>query len=108
LNRAIAAKIKGHNQTRMQQKDYSREEKFLSQEKASLKELPKKRFELKYYTQLRVAQNNCIYLGRDKHYYSVHYRYIGQKVSVIYTRELVRIYYKGECIATHSRIIGQG
>jgi len=108
LNRAIEEKIHDHNQTRMQQKNYSRQEKFLAEEKAALKALPQKGFELKYYTDLRVANNNCIYLGRDKHYYSVPYRYIGQKVSVIYTRTLVQIYCKNECIATHLRSIGFG
>lgn len=108
LNQAIAGKVKDHNQTRMQQKPYSREEKFIAEEKQGLTPLPQTGFELKYYTQLTVAQNNCIYLGRDKHYYSVHYSYIGRKVSVVYTRTLVKIYCDGSCIATHLRRIGYG
>jgi hypothetical protein len=47
-------------------------------------------------------------LGRDKHYYSVPYQYIGEKVSVIYTRTLVQIYCKGQSIATHARRHGFG
>lgn len=108
LNKAIFEKVKDHNQTRMQQKPYSREEKFLADEKDTLKALPEKRFEMKYYADLRVATNNCIYLGRDKHYYSVPYAYIGRKVKVIYTRTMVRIYLQGECIATHRRTMGFG
>ncbi|MDR0429425.1 MAG: IS21 family transposase [Tannerellaceae bacterium] len=108
LNEAIEKKIVEHNQTRMQQKGYSREEKFLAEEKASLSDLPQTAFELKYYTKLRVASNNCIYLGRDKHYYSVPYTHIGQKASVIYTRSLVRIYCNNECVATHPRKRGFG
>jgi hypothetical protein len=57
---------------------------------------------------LRVGLDNHIYLGRDKHYYSVHYDYIGEKVQVIYTRTMVRIYCKNEKIATHERIVGFG
>lgn len=108
LNRAIEDKVKDHNQTRMQQKNYSREEKFLAEEKQLLAPLPQAGFELKYYASLSVSQNNCIYLGRDKHYYSVHYSYIGRKVSVIYTRTLVKIYFEGSCIATHPRTTGYG
>ena len=108
LNKAIRAKIKDHNQTRMQQKPYSREEKFLAEEKSALMSLPETDFEVKYYTDLKVAHNNCIYLGRDKHYYSVHHSYTGRKVSVIYTRTIVRIYCDGSCIATHPRDIGYG
>jgi len=108
LNRALAEKTMEHNQTRMQRTDYSRQEKFLSLEKQLLLPLPETEFEMKYYTSLQVGLNNCIYLGRDSHYYSVPYIYIGQKVQVIYTRTLVKIYCKNELIATHERIVGFG
>jgi transposase len=108
LNDAFKEKVMEHNQTRMQQRDYSRQEKFLAEEKQLLSPLPATDFEIKYYANLRVAANNCIYLGRDKHYYSVPYTYIGQKVSVIYTRTIVQIYCDGQSIATHSRRFGFG
>jgi transposase len=108
INEAFREKVREHNQTRMQQKEYSREEKFLAEEKQVLNPLPASGFEIKYYADLRVASNNCIYLGRDKHYYSVPYAYIGQKVSVIYTRTLVQIYAKGQSIAVHQRNFGFG
>lgn len=108
INRALADKTREHNQTRQQQKEYCREEKFLAEEKPLLKALPEKDFEIKYYAKLRVAQNNCIYLARDKHYYSVPYPYIGEEADVIYTRSLVRIYIRGVYVATHLRTIGFG
>jgi len=108
LNRALAEKTMEHNQTRMQRTNYSRREKYLAEEKHLLRPLPERDFEVKYYTELRVGQNNCIYLGRDKHYYSVPYTYIGEKVQVIYTRTLVRIFCKNERIATHQRVTGFG
>ena len=108
LNQAIKQKVKAHNQTRMQQKDYCREECFLSEEKPLLKALPTEDFELKYYREYKVSKNNHIYLGQDKHYYSVPYQYIGQRAKVIYTRSLVRIYVGGEQVATHPREYGKG
>jgi transposase len=108
LNEAIAEKVKEHNQTRMQQKPYSREEKFLAEEKVSLNSLPSTDFQMKYYASLKVGLNNCIYLGRDKHYYSVPHAYIGQNVSVVYTRTVVSVYCNGSCIATHPRSLGFG
>lgn len=108
INRAFAEKMREHNQTRQQQKEYCREEKFLADEKPLLGELPKNAFEVKYYTSLTVNDNNCVYLGRDKHHYSVPYRHIGEKAEVIYTRSLVRIYAGGECVATHVRSIRPG
>jgi len=103
LNKAIKEKIREHNQTRMQQKLYCREEKFLADEKHLLQPLPNEPFELKYYRELKVAKNNHIYLAQDKHYYSVPYTYIGQSAKVVYTRSMVHIYAKGEQIAIHVR-----
>lgn len=80
-----------HNQTRMQQKPYCREERFLSSEKSTLGELPKERFELKSYAELKVGDNGHIYLQRNKHYYSVPFAYIGTKVKIIYTRNMLSI-----------------
>lgn len=108
LNAAIAEQILKYNQTRMQQRPYSRQERFLADEKPLLKPLPEQPFEIKHYCDLTVGTNNHIYLGRDKHHYSVPYTYIGNKVKVIYTRTLVKIFCKGEQIAIHSRGMGFG
>lgn len=103
LNKAIAEKMLDHNQTRMQQKPYCREEKFLADEKPLLKPLPDQPFEIKYYKEYKVAKNNHIYLTQDKHYYSVPYQWTGQKAKVIYTRSIVKIYIKGQLVAVHQR-----
>jgi hypothetical protein len=92
----------------MQQKPYSREEKFLADEKHLLKDLPAEPFEIKYYRELKVDKNNHIYLSEDKHYYSVPFTYTGVTVKVIYTRAIVRVYAKGEQIALHARDYKQG
>ncbi len=103
LNQAVSEYNRRHNQTRMQQKPYCREECFLSNEKHLLQALPDEAYEIKYYRELKVAKNNHIRLSCDKHYYSVPYRWIGEKVKVIYTRSMVRIYAKAEQIAIHQR-----
>ena len=110
LNRAISEAVKQHNQTRMTDRTYSREEHFLSREKNYLKELPESDFEIKYIAELKVRDDCCIKLTRDKHYYSVPYQYIGQYALVEYTRTMVKIFLKGKglLIATHSREMGMG
>lgn len=108
LNQAIAGKMAKHNQTRMQQKPWCRTERFLAEEKPLLARLPDHNFELKYYRVAKVAKNNHIYLGQDKHYYSVPYRYIGVQAKVIYTRSVVSIYTNGKRIAMHPRSHRQG
>jgi len=108
LNMAIKEKAKEHNQTRMQQKDYCREEKFISDEKHTLQPLPCEMFEIKHYKQLKASKNNHVYLSCDKHYYSVPFKHTGSKVKVIFTRSMVYIYAKGEQIAAHIRNYGKG
>jgi len=108
LNQALTEKTLEHNQTRMQQRDYSRQEKFLADEKHRLRPLPQRDFEIKYYTRLRVGLNNCIYLGRDKHYYSVPYIHIGEEAQVIYTRKMVKIFCRNQQVAIHERATGFG
>lgn len=108
LNLAIKKYTQYHNQTRMQQHDYCREELFLSEEKQTLQALPDKAFEIKYYKEYKLAQNNHIYLGEDKHYYSAPYQYIGKKLKVVYTRSLVRIFCNQNLIAVHQRNFARG
>jgi transposase len=108
LNQAIADKVREHNQTRMQQKPYSREERFLAEERKLLSPLPVERFELKSYCELKVAKNNHIYLSENKHYYSVPHQLIGCIMKVIYTRTMVYIFHKGQQVAVHIRNFKQG
>ena len=108
LNKAIEEHTSYHNQTRMQNRDYCREEHFLSDEKYTLQPLPVEPFEIRYYKEYKLAQNNHIYLGEDKHYYSAPYQYIGKKLKVIYTRSMVRIFYNYNLIAVHQRNVVKG
>jgi hypothetical protein len=108
LNRALAEKTLEHNQTRMQRCDYSRQERFLADEKEKLRPLPETEYEKKYYAELKVENNCHIYLAREKRYYSVPYIYIGEKVQVIHTRTLVKIYCRRSLVATHEKTVGFG
>ncbi len=108
LNKAIREMVKRHNQTRMQQKPYSREECFLAEEKHLLNPLPDTAYEIKHYKELKVGVNNHILIWHDKHYYSVPYQLIGTKVKVILTRSMVRIYSKGKLVASHIRSYQRG
>lgn len=103
LNQAIEEKVHKHNQTRMQRKEYCREEAFLAKEKPLLTPLPEERFQIKYYRELKVAKNNHVYLSDDKHYYSVPHTLIGQKVKLVYTRQNVHIYHQRKQVAVHIR-----
>ena len=93
------------NQTRMQKRPYTREERFHAMEKPELKPLPEQIYEMRYYADLKV-QNNCfVELRHDKvtHFYSAPYTYIGRKAKVIFTRSWVKIYVDNQLVATHKR-----
>jgi len=48
-------------------------------------------------------KNNYVCLAEDKHYYSVPYRFIGKKVTLLYSRSEVEIHHRYERIAVHKR-----
>lgn len=108
LNKAVSKKMLEHNQTRMQQRPYSRQEQFFAVEKQALSPLPDEAYQMKFYCDLQVRSDGFVYLARDKHYYSVPYIHIGKRSRVIYTRTLVKIFIEGELVATHERIVGFG
>lgn len=108
LNEAVSQKMLEHNQTRMQQRPYSREEQFFAVEKAALSPLPEQPFEMKFACDLQVRNDGFVCLARDKHYYSVPFVHIGKRSHVIYTRTLVKIFVNNELVATHERRVGFG
>jgi transposase len=104
LNTAIAELLeKKYNAIAFKGKEYSRNDLFTQIEKAQLVPLPQDRYEIKYFKWITVLKSSHVYLLEDRHYYSVHYRYLGERVKLIYTRSKVEIYFKGERIAFHGR-----
>ncbi|MDZ4204874.1 MAG: IS21 family transposase [Bacteroidales bacterium] len=103
LNEAIIELLDEHNELPFQRREESRRELFETQEKKHLQALPTQRYELKEYLQVKVMKNSHIQLHKDRHYYSVPYQYIGQKVKVVYTATYVSVYLGGDRIAYHLR-----
>lgn len=103
LNAAIRELLDKHNNTPLQGKDYSRRELFEQIEKSVLYALPLSTYEFKQFKWLTVQKNSHVYLHEDKHYYSVPYRYTGEKIKLIYTSSIVEIYHNTTRIAYHKR-----
>jgi transposase len=100
LNAAIKEKLEEFNTREFKTKSGSRQEKF-DQEKPFLLPLPKHPFEL---SEWKVATVNRDYhvacLGQ---YFSVPYKYIGKKVDLRITKNVIEIYYEGLRICSHRR-----
>jgi transposase len=103
LNQAIWDCIEKHNCMTFQGKDYSRKQAFEQVERQALQSLPFERYEIRKTNPVTVMKNSHVRLSEDKHYYSIPYRYIGEKVKISYTRKNVSIYLNGERIAYHLR-----
>lgn len=104
LNEAIRKLLKANiNGTNFQNRDYSRQLLFDQQEKDQLQPLPESRYQIRYFHKATVQKSYHIYFGKDKHYYSVPYQYVGKEVALQYNRALIEIYYDHQRIAVHRR-----
>jgi transposase len=103
LNKAIRDLLEDHNNKPLTGRGYSRRQVFEEVEKADLQPLPQYRYQAKRKKVVTVMKNNHVCLSEDKHYYSVPFRYLGKKVTILYSQGQVEIYYRYDCIATHAR-----
>lgn len=103
LNYRIAGQLDKHNQSTFQKRSFSREDRFIEQERPSLKSLPTEPFAIKHVTQAKVQKNYHVILGEDWHQYSVPYEHIGKQVKIIYDSSEVEIYLGMQRIAVHKR-----
>ena len=103
LNDAIRQELNKHHNLLFQGKPYSRNMRFDQEEKQTLIPLPTERFEIRKFRWVTVMKNGHVQLSDDHHYYSVPYRYIGEKVKISYTTRMVTIFCKLEQIGLHIR-----
>ena len=103
LNKAIRPLLDTYNNLSFKGRQQSRWERFTGLEQSVLQPLPRQRYEYKKFAKATVYKSSHVWLGEDKHYYSVPYRYISKKVRISYTTSLVEVYYQHERIAAHPR-----
>lgn len=103
LNIALRELLENYNAINFTGKDHSRKDLYDQIEKQALVPLPNGLYEFKTYACVTVLKSSHVWLLEDKHYYSVHYKYLGEKVKLIYTMSRVEIYFKAERIAFHQR-----
>lgn len=92
LNAAILDQAARHNEQLFQGKDHSRKQLFIEQEKPLLQPLPTTEFVLNEVCQAKVQSNYYVFLGKDKHYYSVPYTLIGKRLKIVFNLKTVEIY----------------
>jgi len=108
LNKSIFRLNSELNEKSFQRISMSRHERFIALEKPVLTPLPAEPFVVKHITYSKVQKNYHVYLGEDRHYYSVPYKYIGQRTKIIYDQQTVEIYLGFQRIKTYVRNHKQG
>lgn len=103
LNVAIREQLEKYNTIAFQGRQESRYDLYNEMERPALGELPVQKYDLKKYKLGKVQKNCHVYLGEDKHYYSVPYKFIGQTVKMVFSTSLVEIYHDFHRIASHKR-----
>jgi len=103
LNHRVYEMVDAVNVRMMKNKGYSRRSLFDRKERALLQALPADPFVLTRTLQATVQRDYHVWLGEDKHFYSVPYRWVGKRVSVTYSDQSVEIYAGLERIAVHRR-----
>lgn len=84
----------------------SRLQEFEEIDRPNLQPLPEHKYE---YVQTKTAKVNIDYhIEFDKHFYSVPYRLIHQRVEVRASERMLEIYYKGKPVASHPRSFRMG
>jgi len=101
LNAAIGELLKELNHRPFKKLDGSRASWFEKIEKPALKALPSSRYEFARWKKAGVNIDYHVELNR--HYYSVPYPLIQEKVEIRYTARTVEIYHQGKRVASHRR-----
>lgn len=104
LNEAIIEKLFDLNNRPFQKKAGSRWEKFEGAEHAALQPLPERPFEIaRWGSVVTVPASYHVCCTQDGVYYSVPYRFAGQRVQARWTDRVFEVFCDGECIASHVR-----
>jgi transposase len=101
LNEAVGVLLEKLNSKPFKKLDGTRASVFATSEAPALKPLPPARFQTPAWANAKVAPD--YHVDVQGHFYSVPYRFRGQRVRVRYTDSSVEIFLKNERIATHAR-----
>ena len=80
LNAAIMNLLDIMNKSPLQKRNYSRYDRFISEEKELLKPLPERAFSIIHTAKGKVQMDYHVNLGEEWNFYSVPYQYVGKQV----------------------------
>ncbi len=84
-------------------KGSSRREIFETYEMPNMRPLPQEMYRFRMRKEVKLGPSYHVCVGTERHFYSVPYKYVGQKVKVMWDVEHVEIYAEGKLVWTHPR-----
>ncbi len=108
LNARILELLEEHNNKPMQGYPYSRNDRFLMEEKQALRPLPRDPFLFKFRKEFKVNSTYHTQISPEQHFYSIPHQYIGYKAAIIYDYQNVEIYIGLDRVAFHPRSYVRG
>jgi hypothetical protein len=103
LNVRVTALLEEHNSKPMQGRSQSRSQKFIQEEKNCLKPLASTPYLFKYRKEFTVNSTYHVQITADEHFYSIPFRHIGKKATMVYDYVHVEMYIGLERVAVHTR-----
>lgn len=100
-NAAIAVKLAWLNNRPFAKLEGTRQTLFEQLDRPAMRPLPATRYEFATWTRAKV--NIDYHIDRDRHYYSVPYQLVGQRVDVRLTEHTVEVFARGQRVASHRR-----
>lgn len=84
-------------------KGSTRWEIFQKYEKPEMNPLPEHPYRLRMRKEVKLSSTYHVCVGSERHFYSVPFKYVGQKVIVLWDVQSVEVYVGTECVCMHRR-----
>jgi len=107
LNTRIFELTDQYNHREIQKRGYSHFSVFQRDELPLLKPLPPEPFRFKYRKRFKVNSTYHVLAGKERHYYSIPYQYVGRQAVVVWDYESVEVYVENNRVACHKRSFEQ-
>lgn len=84
-------------------KGSTRWEIFQKYEKPEMHPLPEQMYRLRMRKEVKLSSTYHVCVGSERHFYSVPFKYVGQKVKVMWDVQSVEVYVGTKCVCMHRR-----
>ena len=103
LNNRMGELTDEYNDREMKLRGCSRRNIFITEEQPLLNPLPSEPFRFRYRKSVKVSSMYHVPVGKEQHYYSIPYQYVGKQAVVVWDYETVEVYVDNDRVCLHRR-----